>query len=76
MANGTVQVNYWNNQTWHISEEPMMLGKVYANFTSIGMFQAEDIMFYGLTNEGEIHSYKVDRRDPLSWSYGEMVKTS
>lgn len=76
VANGSVLVDYWNDVTWHGNEAPTMMGKVYGNYTSIGMFQGKDIMFYGLTNGSEIHSYKVDQRDPLSWTYGEIVKTS
>lgn len=73
--NGTAFVNWWDNVMWNNATAPLMQGKVLQNFTAVSVFQAQDIKFWGLTNESEIHSYIIDRQNPLSWRYDQAVKT-
>jgi hypothetical protein len=83
--NGTLMVNYWDeskdatsptNSKWSASLGPTMLGKNLTNFTAIAMPALEDLHFYGLTPDGIIHSYTIDRENPFSWTYEGEVNTA
>ncbi|KAB5562994.1 hypothetical protein GE09DRAFT_766860 [Coniochaeta sp. 2T2.1] len=74
-ANGSAFANYWDNKTWHNATTPLLQGKVLTNFTSVALFQSSEIKFFGLTNDSEIHSYTIDRRNPVSWTYGDAIIT-
>jgi hypothetical protein len=74
-ANGTAFASYWDNTTWHNATTPLLQGKILTNFTSVSVFESDEIKFFGLTNDSEIHSYIVDRKNPVSWTYNQAVIT-
>lgn len=74
-ANGSAFASYWDNSTWHNASAPLLQGKVLTNFTSLSVFQSSQVRLFGLTNESEIHSFVVDRKNPLSWTYDQAVIT-
>lgn len=74
-ANGSVFATYWDNTTWHNATTPLMQGKVYTNFSAVSVFEADQLKLFGLTNESEIHSYILDRKNPQSWTYDQAVIT-
>jgi hypothetical protein len=74
-ANGSAFATYWDNTTWHDPAAPILQGKVITNFTSVSVFDAVQLKVFGLTNESEIHSYTIDRKNPLSWTYDQAVIT-
>jgi hypothetical protein len=74
--NGSIQVMYYDNTTWHSNEFPVLQGGHSQNFTSVSLVHGSDLKFYGLTNGSEIHSYKIDRMNPTLWSFDEIVSTN
>lgn len=74
--NGSVIVNWWDNTVWSFGNEPILQGKVYTNFTAATLLPAEDLKFFGVTDEGAIQAYTIDRAAPVSWTYDSEVDTS
>jgi len=74
--NGTAFASYWDNSTWHKPAAPLLQGKVFLNFTSVALFQSDEIKMFGVTNDSGIHSYIVDRKNPLSWTHDQTVRIS
>ena len=74
-ANGSAFVAHWDNSTWHQASEPILQGKVFTNLTAVSVFESKQVKVFGLTNESEIHSYTIDRKNPLSWTYDQAVIT-
>lgn len=72
-ANGSAFATYWDDTDWINASAPLMQGKIYTNFSSLSAFQAENLKVFGLTNESEIHSYILDRHNPLSWTYDMAI---
>lgn len=81
--NGTLWANHWvgsipgmfPTQKWSGSSTPHMDNNI-SNFSAIAMSGLDDMRIYGLTPDGLIHSYKIDRQDPFSWTYEESVSTA
>jgi hypothetical protein len=74
--NGTVGINYYNTEEWHGQSFPTLSGTTYDNWTSISVVAATNLLFFGLTGDGEIHEYTMDRTNPLSWTYNSQVSVS
>jgi hypothetical protein len=70
-------VNFFDNstQSWTGPREPVIQGIEPAELVSIAAPQLEVLTLYGLTTEGMIHSYTVDRADPFTWTFSGMVQT-
>ena len=81
--NGTLLVNHWNesrpgtfpDQKWSGASVPNMQGTAITNFTSIAMPGLDELRFIGLTPDGLIHSYTIDRQNPFDWTYEGLVNT-
>lgn len=80
---GTLLANHWNEgkavtfpqQKWSGASTPRMQGMNITNFTSIAVPGLDNLRFFGLTPDGLIHSYTIDRQDPFTWTYEELVNT-
>lgn len=74
--NGSIAASLWDNSAWSRANDPNMQGKVYTNFTAVSVLPAAELKFFGLTNDGDIQAFAIDRNSPLSWTYNGSVATS
>ncbi|KAK7752292.1 hypothetical protein SLS62_005828 [Diatrype stigma] len=78
--NGTLWANYWigsmpglfPDYKWSGGSAPRTDNNI-TNFSAIAMSGLDDMHIYGLTTDGRILAYTIDRQDPFSWSYEEEV---
>lgn len=67
---GIIKASCWNNVSWTGDVTPSLLqynGTV--NFTAGAMISGANIKFYGLTVDGHINSFTVDRDAAFQWTW-------
>lgn len=72
-STGRVYSNYWDTASWTTNIEPSIKGTSKEIWEAIALVNAEDLMFYGLTNDGNIKSFTIDRTSPFNWMLSRVV---
>lgn len=72
-SHGTLLTNHWDTNSWTTDLAPSLTGTSEDVFERIAMVAAEDLVLYGLTAEGAIKAFLIDRGDTSTWAFDSVV---